>query len=250
MKAEPVEQDVVVGVWTEGRQLKDGETAETEDEARQRITDAGGTVEDRQVLRYVNRFRNDHIASGGNDIRGSGPRDDEYDQTDDQSNGIDMSKASKTWSRWTVPPPLVFLNDQGEWEVLTRLADKIGPANRWDGTDAPRFLTRYISEMWGVAIFENVDRDWDYANVYVKGLRGQVSNAGLSVDSAVANMPSPADGETPVDKTFFNPRYVDEDWTYRVRYERLGDEFENYRDLIRRVRTFWYREADRELSGG
>ena len=62
-------------------------------------------------------------------------------------------------------------------------------------------------------------------------------------------MPSPADGgESKVSKAFFNPRYVDEKWVYRARFERLGDEFENYRDLIKRVRTFWYLEKDREVS--
>lgn len=249
VESEPSTDKVVVGVYTEGRQLKDGETAESEDEAKQRVIDAGGSVEPREVLRYVNRFKNDHVASDSNDIRGSGPRDNEFDETDRSDNGIDMGKASKTWSRWTVPPPMVYLDDNGEWQVLTRLADEIGPANRWDGADAPRFLTRYISEMWGVAVFKGVTRDWDYANVFVNGLRGHVSNAGLAVDTTVSNMPSPADGSTEVTKTFFNPRYVAEDWTYRVRYERLGDEFENYRDLIRRVRSFWYRESDRELSG-
>ena len=250
VEAEPSEEDVVVGVWTSKRGVKEGETAESEQDAIDRIEAAGGTIEERAVLTYVNRFRNDHVSTEGNDFEGTGPEDDEFDETERKDNGIDMSKAYKTWSRWTVPPPMVYLDDDGEWQVLTRLADKIGPANRWDGNDAPRFLTRYISEMWGVAIFRNVTREWDYANVYVKGLRGQVSNAGLELDTTVTTMPSPADGSSGVAKSFFNPRYADEDWTYRVRYERLGDEFENYRDLIRRVRTFWYREADRDLSGG
>jgi hypothetical protein len=207
------------------------------------------TIESRDVIRYVNRFRNDQVAKNNNEFEGTGPTDDEYDQTDVVDNGIDMTQTYKTYSRWTVPPPMVYRDDNGEWQVLTRLADKIGPANRWDGTDAPRFLTRYISEMWGVAIFKGVNRDWDYANVYVRGLRGSVSNAGLTLDASVPDMPSPADGTTPEGKSFFNPRYVEEEWVYRVRFERLGDEFENYRDLIRRVRTFWYRESDKDLSG-
>ena len=209
------------------------------------------TVESREVLEYVDRFRNEQVVKQGNqDFTGTGPSDNEYEDIEAKENGIDQDQLYQTWNRWTVPPPLVFRNDDGEWEVLTRLADKIGPANRWDGTDAPRFLTRYISEMWGVAIFENVGRDWDYANVYVRGLRGQVSNAGLELDDTVPDMPSPADGgASKVSKAFFNPRYVDEEWVFRTRFERLGDEFENYRDLIKRVRTFWYRESDRDLSG-
>lgn len=263
-----VKTQVVVGVW-DGNNSSLGPNQRGEDwaEAERRARslpdyyDESGerqpgepnpnvTVEDREVIEYVDRFRTEQVVKKGNqDYTGTGPRDGEFGQTDERENDLDMDQLYQTWSRWTVPPPMVFRNDQGEWEVLTRLADKIGPANRWDGTDAPRFLTRYISEMWGVAIFENVGRDWDYANVFVRGLRGSVSNAGLELDNTVPDMPSPADGgDSKVSKAFFNPRYVSEEWVYRVRFERLGDEFENYRDLIKRVRTFWYRESDRDLS--
>ncbi|MCL4731114.1 MAG: hypothetical protein KJ044_11835 [Planctomycetes bacterium] len=102
-----------------------------------------------------------------------------------------------------------------------------------------------------MAIFRNVSRDWDWANVIVRGLRGQVAKAGLSVDESVKEVPNPADlGKTPVKKTYFNPRYASEEWVYRVRFERLGDEFENFRDLIRRQRAFWYRESDTEIKTG
>jgi hypothetical protein len=251
------EQEIVVGVFDgNDSSLKAGQRGEDWEEAERRAThnadgtaNANVTVEEKEVIRYVNRFRNQQVVKDTNDFEGTGPTDEEYDQTDIVDNGLDMTQTYKTYSRWTVPPPMVYRDDDGQWQVLTRLADKIGPANRWDGTDAPRFLTRYISEMWGVAIFKNVNRDWDYANVYVRGLRGSVSNAGLTLDTSVADMPSPVDGSSPEGKSFFNPRYVEEEWVYRVRYERLGDEFENYRDLIRRVRTFWYRESDRDLSG-
>ncbi|MBZ0134932.1 MAG: hypothetical protein K8I27_01000 [Planctomycetes bacterium] len=263
-----VPTEVVVGVWDGSKRLEDNQRGEDWAEAERRAThlpdtwDESGnrvqgeinpnvTVEDREVIEYVDRFRNEQVVKEGNqDFTGTGPRSGEFGKTDEVDNGIDQDQTYQTWSRWTVPPPLVFRNDDGQWEVLTRLADKIGPANRWDGTDAPRFLTRYISEMWGVAIFEDVGREWDFANVYVRGLRGQVSNAGLEIDATVPDMPSPADGGgTKVSKAFFNPRYVAEEWVYRTRFERLGDEFENYRDLIKRVRTFWYRESDRDLSG-
>jgi hypothetical protein len=74
-----------------------------------------------------------------------------------------------------------------------------------------------------------------------------VANAGLEHDSSVPTLPAPSlelEGGSVKgnNKTFFNPRYATEEWIYRVRYERLGDEFENFRDLIRRVRTFWYRD--------
>jgi hypothetical protein len=149
-----------------------------------------------------------------------------------------------------VPPPLVYKDPaSGEWQVITRLADKIGPATRWDGADAPRFITRFISEMWGVAIFKGVDRDWDWANVRVRGLRGTVARSGLKVDENVTSLPNPADaGATRVEKAFFTPRMTAEDWVYWVRYERLGDEFENFRDLIRKQRTIWYRESDSEVG--
>lgn len=250
VRSQPVEREVVVGVFNEGKRLKEGERAEDWAQARERAEADGATVETREVLRYVNRFRNEQVIKDDNrDFEGTGPTAAEFEETDRQDNGLDDTKAFQTYSRWTVPPPMVYRDDSGEWQVITRLADKIGPANRWDGTDAPRFLTRYVSEMWGVAIFRGVKRDWDYANVYVRGLRGQVSNAGLEIDGTVPNMPSPADGQSEVSKSFFNPRYVEEEWVYRVRYERLGDEFENYRDLIRKVRSFWYRESDRALSG-
>ena len=259
---------VVVGVWDGQKSLGDNQRGEDWAEAEARATrmsdtfsDSGEriegapnpdvTVETREVIRYVNRFRNEQVVkdSSARDFTGTGPKEDEFNASDETDNGIDMTKLHKTYSRWTVPPPMVYRDDNGEWQVLTRMADKIGPSNRWDGMDAPRFLTRYVSEMWGVAIFKGVKRDWDYANVYVRGLRGQVSNAGLTLDSTVTSMPSPADGTSEVGKSFFNPRYVAEEWVYRTRYERLGDEFENYRDLIRKVRTFWYRESDRDLSG-
>ena len=261
-----VPTEVVDGVWDGNSSLDADQRGEDWAEAERRAThlpdtfDENGervqgepnpnvTIEEREVIEYVDRFRNERAVD--DQARGSGPEESEYDDNSDSAsdNGLDQEQLYKTWSRWTVPPPMVFRNDEGEWEVLTRLADKIGPANRWDGMDAPRFLTRYISEMWGVAIFENVGREWDYANVYVRGLRGQVSNKGLEVDGSVPDMPSPADGgASKVGKAFFNPRYVDEKWVYRARFERLGDEFENYRDLIKRVRTFWYLEKDREVS--
>lgn len=249
VRAQPVEREVVVGVY-DGNQSSLGanERGESWEEAEARAIADGSRIEEREVVTYVDRFRNDQVTKArAGDFRGSGPTDNEYDSTDEEDNGIDMSKTFKTWSRWTVPPPLVY-RDGNEWRTLTRLADKIGPANRWDGADAPRFLTRYISEMWGVAIFQNVRRDWDYANVYVRGLRGQVSNAGLKLDGKVTSMPNPSDLESEEAKSFFNPRYVQEEWVYRARFERLGDEFENYRDLIRRVRTFWYRESDRDAD--
>ncbi|MCA8913950.1 MAG: hypothetical protein KDB90_00960 [Planctomycetes bacterium] len=260
--------EVVVGVWDGNKSVGANQRAESWEDAEERAThlpatfDDNGervpgeanpnvTVENREVIRYVNRFRNQQVVKDNTqrDFSGTGPEAGEFEETPEEDNGIDMSKTYKTYSRWTVPPPMVYRDDNGEWQVLTRLADKIGPANRWDGMDAPRFLTRYVSEMWGVAIFKGVSRDWDYANVYVRGLRGQVSNAGLTLDGKVTSMPSPADGTSEVGKSFFNPRYVAEEWVYRTRYERLGDEFENYRDLIRKVRTFWYREGDRDMSG-
>ncbi len=85
----------------------------------------------------------------------------------------------------------------------------------------------------------------------MRGLRGRVAKAGLTLDTSVPDMPSPADiGASKVSKAFFNPRYLGEEWVYRVRYERLGDEFENFRDLVRRQRAFWYRESDEEIPTG
>jgi hypothetical protein len=41
---------------------------------------------------------------------------------------------------------------------------------------------------------------------------------------------------------------VGQEWVYRARYERLGDEFENFQDLIRRTRSFWYIETEGERA--
>jgi hypothetical protein len=256
VEARKVAQKVVVGVYTEGKQLKPGQTAETEEAAIKRITDAGDKVEEREVITFVDRFRTQAVsADDPAGFRGTGPTPEEYEDPtiEETDNQADFTKMNKTWSRWTVPPPMVYRDAQGEWKVLTRFADKLGPGRRWDDKDAPRFLTRYISEMWGVAIFENVSRDWDYANVYVRGLRDRVSSAGLKKDTVVTSLPSPVDGTTPITKSFFKPRLVSQEWVYRERFERLGDEFENFRDLVRRTRSFWYLDnegdnAEKELD--
>ncbi len=235
---------VVAGTYAEGRELGPNETAETWEEARARVTAEGGTIERRPVIKYVRRFLDENAASPDGRLTGTGPRGDEYEEMPVQDNGADISKLKKTWSRWTVPPPMVYQDANGQWQVITRFADKIGPGTRHDDRDAPRFLTRYVSEMWGAAIFENVDRDWDYANVYVRGLRRHVSSAGLKKDEIFTQLPSPMDGTTMENRSFFKPRLVGQEWVYRTRYERLGDEFENFRDLVRRTRTFWYLETE------
>ncbi|MHC4840434.1 MAG: hypothetical protein ACYTDT_05655 [Planctomycetota bacterium] len=239
-------QRVVIGVHT-GDDTSD-DNIETWDEAEARAIADGYTVEETEIVQYVNENRNKHLS--GTELEGmEGVGESHFEEQDGASNNLDMDKAHKIWRRWTVPPPLVVENEDGEKEVLTRLSDKVGPATRYDGKDAPRFLTRYISEMWGVAIFKGVRRDWDYANVYVKGLRGTVSNRGLRIDGKVTELPNPADGgESKIPKTFLSPQYVNEEWVYRTRYQRLGDEYETFRDLIRRQRTFWYLEESEIIS--
>lgn len=250
-----VPQKVVVGVYNEGKTLTPEQKAagseETWEAAKARAEAEGGKVTESDTdIAFVDRYRREHAAKTGADahrLDDSGPNEDEYETTTPSENALSLDHSYYTWSRWTVPPPVVYQDAGGQWKVLTRFAEKVGPANRWDGMDAPRFLTRYVSEMWGVAIFKGVDRDWDFANVVVKGLRGRVANAGLEHDQSVTSLPAPSleveGGRMKTNtKTFFNPRYATEEWIYRVRYERLGDEFENFRDLIRRVRTFWYRD--------
>lgn len=235
------EERVPVGVLTPGTQLKPGQTTEQEDTT-------GFEVRDVEVISYVERTRN-AIVAGGDPTSQPGVGEGDYKQPNPSENGI--RPVAKTYRRWTVPPPLVYRTEQPgpedpEWTVLTRLADKIGPATRSDGKDAPRFLTRYISEMWGVFIFKNVNREWNYLNVMIRGLRGRVSHAGLKIDDSNQSMPSFSDSKAaPIPKAFFNVRYVTEDWIYRARFERLGDGRESYRDLIRRVRTFWYQDPDK-----
>lgn len=250
VRAKEVEEEVVVGVFTEGVKTNPGARIEDWAAAEARAKADGFEVQNRTVIRYVNKFRDRFVSQGGDVRRGKAVDAEDFEAAEPKDNGLPEN--FQTWRRWTVPPPMVYQDPaSGEWQVITRLADKIGPANRWDGADAPRFITRYVSEMWGVAIFRGVSRDWDWANVVVRGLRGRVAKAGLTVDDKVTEMPNPADiGATKVKKTYFNPRYTNEEWVYRVRYERLGDEFENFRDLIRRQRAFWYRESDEAINTG
>ncbi|MBK9975827.1 MAG: hypothetical protein IPP14_13735 [Planctomycetes bacterium] len=249
VRSKSVEQDIVVGVFVDGMKEPAGTKAESWQEAEDRAKADGFTIQNVPVIRYVSKFRDKFVSAGGDVRRGKAVDSSDFEDTEVKDNGLPEN--FQTWRRWTVPPPLVYRDEAGVWQVITRLADKIGPANRWDGADAPRFITRYVSEMWGVAVFQNVSRDWDWANVVVRGLRGRVAKAGLTLDTSVPDMPSPADiGASKVSKAFFNPRYLGEEWVYRVRYERLGDEFENFRDLVRRQRAFWYRESDEEIPTG
>jgi hypothetical protein len=228
---------MAVGVYHDGTQLSDGQREESWEEARQRVESAGGRVERRSTLAFVERFR----TQGG-----EGPRADEMEDGVAAESLEDLESLHKTWSRWTVPPPLVYRGADGQWQVVTRFADQLGPGRRWDNKDAPRFLTRYVSEMWGVAIFEEVGTDWDFANVYVRGLRHSVGNSGLKRDNDMTELPNPLPGARGVPASFFKPRLVGQEWIYRVRYERLGDEFDAYRDVVRRTRSFWYMDTSPE----
>jgi hypothetical protein len=237
-------EKVVVGIYADGMDVGEGRTFETWEEARQRAESAGATVEEREVIRYVERYRDDKLARRGAD----GPRPDEFEDPSEGDTDVELQRIAQTYSRWTVPPPLVYRGDDGEWHAITRLADRIGPATRWDGADAPRFLTRHVSEMWGVAIFRGVSSDWDYANVIVRGLRGTVANSGLERDRNVTALPNPAVGGGDVERAFFHPRFLAQNWVYRVRYERLGDQFEPGRSLTRKQRAFWYLESDTPVA--
>jgi len=250
VQSKQIQEPVVIGVFTDGTKVPAGAKEETWEQAEARAKADGFDVKQRKVIRYVNKFRDRFVSAGGDVRRGKAVDADDFEPSEPKDNGLPEN--FQTWRRWTVPPPMVYQDpNSGEWQVITRLADKIGPANRWDGADAPRFITRYVSEMWGVAVFRGVSRDWDWANVIVRGLRGRVAKAGLTIDGSVTEVPNPADiGATKVKKTFFNPGYSAEEWVYRVRYERLGDEFENFRDLIRRQRAFWYREGDERIQTG
>jgi hypothetical protein len=249
VRSEETTDERVVGVFEEGKRLESGQRAESWDDARQRVRDEGHTIERERIMRFVNRFRFDHVAGEGNRIDGDGPRPDEFEVNPERDNEADFEQLYQTWSRWTVPPPIVY-RDGNEWRTITRLATQIGPARRWDGMDAPRFLTRHVSEKWGVAIFQGVRPDWDWANVYVRGLRGHVAKAGLKRDTNETSLPSAAEagpGRPQVPRSFFKPRMVSQEWVYRVRYERLGDEFEPLSDLIRRQRSFWYLDTSPEF---
>lgn len=238
------QQRHVTGAYVDGMALADGEKNEDWDEAEARAQEQGFEVKQEQEIKYIVQVQDQMLESG--DTSQANPVEDSDWKTESKTSN-DIEGTKQTYRKWTVPPPLVYRGQDADgnerWEVLTRFSEAVGPATRYDGSDAPRFITRYISEMWGVAIFKDVDRNWDYMNVYVRGLRGHVTNRGLTTDADVTNLPSHVDKDAgTINKTFFNPKYVTDDWVYRVRFERPGDGFQTFRDLIRRVRVFWYQE--------
>ncbi|MCC6574234.1 MAG: hypothetical protein IT462_10625 [Planctomycetes bacterium] len=260
------QEEQEIGIYVEGDKRYDSTKHTLRDEKLPvgvSVRASNPSNETEKILTYLEKVR-DEIVAGG-DPRNATPMkeedftremvkegENEVEKSAPDNNSLNPIK--QVYRRWTVPPPLVYKNNspkpgEGDWTVLTRLSEAYGPARRMDGADAPRFLTRYISEMWGVFVFKNVDRDWDYMNVVVRGLRGYVGHAGLKPDTQTTSLPShkdtvvePGKQPDPVNKAFFNTRLNAENWLYRVRFERLGDGLEAYRDLIRRQQTYWYIE--------
>ncbi|MEE9311557.1 MAG: hypothetical protein V3V10_04010, partial [Planctomycetota bacterium] len=176
---EKVERRIVKEVHTGDDSAGEGnDLIETWEDAEARVTaplvdengidnpDGGYSVTTTDIITYVNENRNKHLEGTSLEEMSGVEKGHMKGPEGGDTNELELSKAHKIWRRWTVPPPVV-LGEGDEMEVITRLTDEVGPSTS-------RFLTRYISEMWGVAIFKGVRRDWDFANVSVRGLRATV----------------------------------------------------------------------------
>ncbi|MCD4656760.1 MAG: hypothetical protein K8S87_04370 [Planctomycetes bacterium] len=90
----------------------------------------------------------------------------------------------------------------------------------------------------GVAIFENIDRDWDFMNVFVSGLKGPLRRRGFdSVDYNVLGV-KPGTEKT---KKQYLPHILHEEWVMMLRFTRPGDQFFTENDRMHFERRFWYR---------
>ncbi len=159
----------------------------------------------------------------------------------------ELEGAIETFDRWTLPPPLVYVDEDKNPHAQTRVTTRIGPARRADGSDAPRAHVQYISERWGAFIFKDLDRDWDYMNIHIRGLRSPIARKGQVLKEY--SLPAASSPDAPeIDKVSFLPQYQLQDWVYLVRFERLGDSFENHRDSIRHLRSRWYLRSEKKMD--
>lgn len=94
----------------------------------------------------------------------------------------------------------------------------------------------------GVAVFGELDPNWDFMNVYVTGIKGPIRRDGLNA-VGYQTIPNRVDDDknpAPAQRFEYSPRYVQENWTLMLRFERTGDEFNRQKDPIHYVRKYWY----------
>ena len=95
----------------------------------------------------------------------------------------------------------------------------------------------------GVAIFREVDRNWDFMNIYISGLKGPIRKRGFDIKqyNALANKPGDSGDPNKVQRREYTPHLLYEEWVLMLRFTRPGDEFFTERDQIFFERRFWYR---------
>jgi len=91
----------------------------------------------------------------------------------------------------------------------------------------------------GVAIFENIDQNWDFMNIFVSGLKGPLRRRGFdSVNYDILGVKSDSGMKT---RKQYLPHILHEEWVMMLRFSRPGDELFTERDRMHFERRFWYR---------
>ncbi len=135
-----------------------------------------------------------------------------------------------TSQRWTLPAPLVHENENNEWVAESSLRLTIGP-------DGERVHEHFISERYGIMILKDVDPEWDFMNVSIRGLRSPMIRRGFDADRVTLE-PLVEGGQGPV-RVGVTPRWVRQDWVYRARFERTGNDREPGSNLVTKVSEGW-----------
>ncbi len=95
----------------------------------------------------------------------------------------------------------------------------------------------------GVAVFGELDPQWDFMNVYVYGIRGPFRRSGMettSPDRQVDSALGTPRGVTLYDHT---PRLERENWVLQLRFERLGSPLTRQMQSVRFIRRYWYHDT-------
>ena len=95
----------------------------------------------------------------------------------------------------------------------------------------------------GVAVFGELDQQWDFMNVYVSGIKGSVRRDGLN---AVPYQTVPNNGQGDTTRLEFSPQLREENWVLMLRFTRPGDEFATTNDQVTIGRQFWYLEKEND----
>jgi hypothetical protein len=144
-----------------------------------------------------------------------------------------------TSQRWTLPAPLVHSNENNEWVAESSLKLTIGP-------DGERVHEHFISERWGVIILKDVDPEWDFMNVSIRGLRSPMIRRGFEAERF--NLEPLADGGQGVARVGLGPRWVRQDWVYQARFERQGNDREPTTNMITKVSEGWRLMEEQEVK--